>query len=166
MIKTADWVIDPRDAKGERRLARLDRTARFARSPPPPTPSSSRSARANLQEEGESRRQSDRDGHPGGSRGSGGELDGRILEGGCSTPGWSRRKPNLAYNRVMVLHILLEPGEDGFILASVPALPGCHTQGKSREEAIANAEEAIQGWLASQDLTEAHGGAEIVAVAV
>ena len=66
----------------------------------------------------------------------------------------------------MVLHIVLESGEDGFILASVPALPGCHTQGKTREEAIANAEEAIQGWLASQDRTEGDGNTEIVAIAV
>jgi predicted RNase H-like HicB family nuclease len=66
----------------------------------------------------------------------------------------------------MVLHIVLERGEDGFILASVPALPGCHTQGKTRSEAIANAEEAIRGWLASQDRAEAEGDSEVVAIAV
>jgi len=54
----------------------------------------------------------------------------------------------------MVLHITLDDGEDGYVLASVPALPGCHTQGKTREEALANAEEAIRGWLESQDVTE------------
>ncbi|MBI1755992.1 MAG: type II toxin-antitoxin system HicB family antitoxin [Fimbriimonas ginsengisoli] len=66
----------------------------------------------------------------------------------------------------MVLHIVLEPGEDGFILASVPALPGCHTQGRTREEAVANAEEAIRGWLASQDVQEPAQGSEIVEIAV
>lgn len=66
----------------------------------------------------------------------------------------------------MVLHIVLEKGEDGFILASVPALPGCHTQGETRAEAIANAEEAIRGWLASQDQSVADGDTEVVAIAV
>jgi len=31
----------------------------------------------------------------------------------------------------------------------VPALPGCHTWGKSRQEAIANAQEAILGCIES-----------------
>jgi predicted RNase H-like HicB family nuclease len=52
----------------------------------------------------------------------------------------------------MILQIVLEPGEDGYILASVPALPGCHTQGRTREEALANAKEAAIGWLESQDV--------------
>ena len=66
----------------------------------------------------------------------------------------------------MTLHVVLEPGEDGFVIASVPALPGCHSQGATREEAIANAKEAIQGWLESQDVETASAQAEIVAVAV
>jgi predicted RNase H-like HicB family nuclease len=66
----------------------------------------------------------------------------------------------------MTLHIILESGEDGFVLASVPALPGCHTQGMNREEALANAREAIEGWLESQDIAEAGANQEIVAIAV
>jgi predicted RNase H-like HicB family nuclease len=66
----------------------------------------------------------------------------------------------------MVLHIVLDDGEDGFILASVPALPGCHTQGRTREEALANAGEAIHGWLASQDVTHASEHREVVEIAV
>ena len=45
--------------------------------------------------------------------------------------------------------ITLEQDEDGFVVASCPALPGCHSQGRSREEAIANIKEAIQGYIAS-----------------
>ncbi len=45
--------------------------------------------------------------------------------------------------------ILLEPDEDGFIVASCPALPGCHSQGRTRDEAIANIQEAIRGFIAS-----------------
>jgi predicted RNase H-like HicB family nuclease len=39
--------------------------------------------------------------------------------------------------------VLLYPGEDGYFVVEVPSLPGCISQGKTREEAIANIEEAI-----------------------
>ena len=45
--------------------------------------------------------------------------------------------------------ITLEKDEDGFIIASCPALQGCHSQGKTREEALANVREAIKGYVAS-----------------
>ena len=45
--------------------------------------------------------------------------------------------------------ITLEQDEDGFIVASCPALPGCHSQGRTEEEAIANVKEAIRGYIAS-----------------
>ncbi|NJL41867.1 MAG: type II toxin-antitoxin system HicB family antitoxin [Leptolyngbyaceae cyanobacterium SM1_4_3] len=39
--------------------------------------------------------------------------------------------------------VLLYPGEDGYLVAEVPSLPGCITQGKTREEVLINVEEAI-----------------------
>jgi predicted RNase H-like HicB family nuclease len=39
--------------------------------------------------------------------------------------------------------VLLYPGEDGYFVVEVPSLPGCVTQGKTREESLANAKEAI-----------------------
>ena len=39
--------------------------------------------------------------------------------------------------------VLLYPGEDGYFVVEVPSLPGCITQGKTREEALSNVEEAI-----------------------
>ena len=45
------------------------------------------------------------------------------------------------------LMITLEPGEDGYIVAECPAIPGCVSQGKTREEAVANIREAIMGCL-------------------
>ena len=45
--------------------------------------------------------------------------------------------------------VSLESDEDGFVTASCPALDGCHSQGRSRPEAIANIREAIRGYLAS-----------------
>jgi len=47
----------------------------------------------------------------------------------------------------MTLHVLIEKDETGYYVAEVPALPGCLSQGKTREEAIANIREAIEGWL-------------------
>lgn len=38
---------------------------------------------------------------------------------------------------------MLYPGEDGHIVAEVPSLPGCISQGKTRDEALANVREAI-----------------------
>ncbi|MBI2939617.1 MAG: type II toxin-antitoxin system HicB family antitoxin [Chloroflexi bacterium] len=44
--------------------------------------------------------------------------------------------------------VILQPDpEEGGYSVSVPALPGCHTQGDTLEEAIANAREAIQCYI-------------------
>ena len=43
--------------------------------------------------------------------------------------------------------IVLEIEEDGGYVVSVPALPGCFTQGDSREEALENAREAIELYI-------------------
>ncbi|MBI3988176.1 MAG: type II toxin-antitoxin system HicB family antitoxin [candidate division NC10 bacterium] len=43
--------------------------------------------------------------------------------------------------------VTLEMGEDGYIVAECPALPGCVSQGRTQEEALANIQEAIQGIL-------------------
>ncbi|MFM9957012.1 MAG: type II toxin-antitoxin system HicB family antitoxin [Phycisphaerales bacterium] len=39
--------------------------------------------------------------------------------------------------------VVLTPDVDGGFVVTVPALPGCVTQGDTREEALANAREAI-----------------------
>lgn len=46
-------------------------------------------------------------------------------------------------------HVLLTPIEDGWWLADVPSLTGCHTQGKTKEAAMANIKEAIESYIAS-----------------
>ncbi len=51
------------------------------------------------------------------------------------------------HKEVLKLLVTLEPGEDGYIIAECPAIPGCATQGKSEEEALANIKEAIVGCL-------------------
>ena len=45
--------------------------------------------------------------------------------------------------------VTLERDEDGFYVTSCPALTGCHSQGRSRDEALSNITEAIRGYLAS-----------------
>jgi len=45
--------------------------------------------------------------------------------------------------------VVLSKDEDGNRLASVPALPGCHTWGKNRDDALSNAREAIEGCIES-----------------
>lgn len=44
----------------------------------------------------------------------------------------------------MELLVVLKPGEDGYVVAECPALPGCVSQGRTREEALANIREAIE----------------------
>ncbi len=45
--------------------------------------------------------------------------------------------------------VLIYPGEDGYWVAECPSLPGCISQGKTREKAIQNIKEAIEGYIAS-----------------
>lgn len=45
--------------------------------------------------------------------------------------------------------VIIYPGEDGYWVAEVPSLPWCISQGKTREEALTNIREAIQGYIAA-----------------
>jgi predicted RNase H-like HicB family nuclease len=49
----------------------------------------------------------------------------------------------------MKYRVLIEEDEDGVFVAQVPALPGCLSQGSSRDEALANIRDAIAGYLES-----------------
>jgi len=40
-------------------------------------------------------------------------------------------------------HAVIYPGEDGYFVAECPSLPGCVSQGKTREQAIRNIKKAI-----------------------
>jgi predicted RNase H-like HicB family nuclease len=51
----------------------------------------------------------------------------------------------------MIFHVALEEAEDGWIVAEVPALPGCVSQGKDEKEALENIKEAITAWLWAED---------------
>ena len=45
--------------------------------------------------------------------------------------------------------VIIYPGQDGWWVAECPSLPGCISQGATREEAIANIKEAIHGYIAA-----------------
>jgi predicted RNase H-like HicB family nuclease len=49
----------------------------------------------------------------------------------------------------MKYRIIIEQDEDGMYVAECPALPGCISQGKTREEALENIRDAIKGYLES-----------------
>ena len=53
----------------------------------------------------------------------------------------------------MKYRVIIEQDEDGIYVAEVPALPGCISQGKTRDEAVKNIKEAITVYLES---LEAH----------
>jgi predicted RNase H-like HicB family nuclease len=58
--------------------------------------------------------------------------------------------PPVAVDVAVVLTAIVRPEPDvGGYSASIPALPGCHTQGETLDEVRANLREAAEGWLAA-----------------
>jgi predicted RNase H-like HicB family nuclease len=51
----------------------------------------------------------------------------------------------------VIFHVSLETAEDGWIVATCPALPGCVSQGRDEKEALENIKEAITAWLWAED---------------
>ena len=47
----------------------------------------------------------------------------------------------------MKLKVLVRPESVGGFSVSVPALPGCHSQGETIDEALVNIREAAELWL-------------------
>ena len=59
--------------------------------------------------------------------------------------------------------VVIERDEDGYLIASVPALPGCHTQACSMDKLIERVKEAIQLCLEVQG-AEAEESLELVGI--
>jgi len=66
----------------------------------------------------------------------------------------------------MKLHVIIEKDEAGYYVAEVPALPGCFSQGKTDEEAIANIKEAVEGWLEVMESKQSFDSTQLVEVAI
>ena len=63
--------------------------------------------------------------------------------------------------------MLLEPSDEGGFTAIVPSLPGCISEGDTRDEALANIREAIDLYLEPvEDDMSGMGHAEQLEVAV
>ena len=67
----------------------------------------------------------------------------------------------------MQLRVILEPSDEGGFTALVPALPGCISEGDSREDALRNIKEAIHVYLEPvDDDWQASPDVEIVEIAI
>ena len=66
----------------------------------------------------------------------------------------------------MKLPVILTPGEDGYIVAECPTLPGCISQGRDEAEALRNVREAIVGWLEAEAIKVERGEAPVKLVEV
>ncbi len=65
----------------------------------------------------------------------------------------------------MKFKVLLHPAEEGGYWAEVPALPGCVSEGDTRDEALANIREAAEGWLeVSAERSQIDSDAQVVEV--
>ena len=67
----------------------------------------------------------------------------------------------------MKFQVILEPSDDGGFTAIVPALPGCVSEGDTRQEALHNVAEAIRLYLEPiADDQQFAAGAEVLEIAV
>jgi len=63
--------------------------------------------------------------------------------------------------------VIAEDPEDGGFIVSCPALPGCHSEGETIEEALQNIRDAIQGCLAVlNERAQQTRGARIIEISV
>lgn len=53
----------------------------------------------------------------------------------------------------MKIKVIIERGEDGYFVASCPALRSCWSQGKTRKAALRNIREAVELYLEPDPLT-------------
>ncbi|MCK5595601.1 type II toxin-antitoxin system HicB family antitoxin [bacterium] len=65
--------------------------------------------------------------------------------------------------------VIIYSGEDGYWVAECPSLPGCVSQGKTKEKAIENIKEAVEGYVVTLEedglqVPEEHFDAMVVAV--
>ena len=65
--------------------------------------------------------------------------------------------------------VMIYPGENGYWIAQCPSLPGCYSQGKTKEEAITNIREAIDLYIEvlvdeKRDIPEDHFESMLIAV--
>jgi len=50
-----------------------------------------------------------------------------------------------------IYNVIIEQGEDGYLISEVVELPGCHTQAKTYDELIERTKEAISLYLENKN---------------
>ncbi len=65
--------------------------------------------------------------------------------------------------------VVIYPGEDGYWVAECPSLPGCISQAETKQDAISNIKEAIEGYIVALEedglpVPEEHFEALVLAV--
>ncbi len=64
--------------------------------------------------------------------------------------------------KMVRLPVVVTPGEAGYFIAEIPVIPGCFSQGKTKEEALANIKETAglclesmeeEGWTLPREYT-------------
>jgi predicted RNase H-like HicB family nuclease len=67
----------------------------------------------------------------------------------------------------MILKAIVHEAEEGGFWAEVPALPGCLTQGETKEEIRQNLLEAIELWFEAGEVAEvSESGSHVLEVAI
>jgi predicted RNase H-like HicB family nuclease len=74
-----------------------------------------------------------------------------VILSATGSAGWLAKggKPRYDCTENAMRQIVVYPGEDGYWVSECPSLPGCISQGKTREDAVANMKEAIRGYIAA-----------------
>ena len=62
--------------------------------------------------------------------------------------------------------LMTDQDEAGFFVAEVPAMPGCLSQGKTFDEAVANIREAVEDWLEVMETKQTIDPSRLVEIAV
>jgi predicted RNase H-like HicB family nuclease len=73
------------------------------------------------------------------------------LDPGEPAAGKGSRQPSWEEDPAMRIKVVITDAEEGGYTAEVPALPGCVTEGDTREELLANLREALEGVLLGAD---------------
>lgn len=84
-------------------------------------------------------------------------------------PGLRVAQPCISDWGEIMRQVILYRGEDGYWVAECPSLPGCISQGTTREDAICNIKEAIRAYVAALEedglpIPEEHFDTLLVAV--
>lgn len=68
--------------------------------------------------------------------------------------------------KLMKFKVVLEPAEEGGYVVYVPSLPGCISEGDTKEEALKNIKEAIELYLEPTEKIVIAKSAEVAEVAI